>query len=370
MKKTLSIILAILMIVTTVPFAFAADIVNSGTFVRSNVEWAVDSDNVLTISGEGSMGTLAGYAFNSSIKSRVNEVIIEEGVTDIYSSLFNGWSNLTSVYIADSVETIGAEAFRNCSALTRICIGSGVQEIGYRAFETFSRKVIHYNGTENMWNNITKDMIDIQSPDLHYLEKISKPATCSEDGQEDLVCTKCDDTFSSKVIPASHKLVAVEAKAKTCTEAGWDAYEYCTECDYSTKVEILASHELVAVDAQSKTCTEAGWEAYEYCTECDYSTKVEIPASHDIAAAEAKAPTCTETGWDAYEYCTACDYSTKVELPAVDHVDADADGKCDIGGENITCPDCGRPVHEGTINQFICIILTFIRLIVSFFKSV
>ena len=31
-----------------------------------------------------------------------------------------------------------------------------------------------------------------------------------------------------------HTLVQKDAKAPTCTEIGWDAYESCTECDYTT----------------------------------------------------------------------------------------------------------------------------------------
>ena len=140
--------------------------------------------------------------------------------------------------------------------------------------------------------------------------------TCTEAGWAAYeYCKNCD--YSTKVeIPASHSLVQAGAQDKTCTEAGWEAYEYCTECDYSTKVEIPAGHNIVKADAKDKTCTEAGWEAYEYCTECDYSTKVEIPASHNIVKVGAQDKTCTEAGWAAYEYCTECDYSTKVEIPA------------------------------------------------------
>ena len=78
------------------------------------------------------------------------------------------------------------------------------------------------------------------------------------------------------ILPVEHNLIQVDAKAPTCTEIGWDAYEYCTVCDYSTKVEKEAlNHKdtLVKVDAKAPTCTEIGWDAYEYCTVCDYSKR-------------------------------------------------------------------------------------------------
>ena len=119
-----------------------------------------------------------------------------------------------------------------------------------------------------------------------------------------------------------HDLAHHDAKAQTCTEAGWDAYDTCTRCDYTTKVEKPAlGHDPVHHDAKAQTCTEAGWDAYDTCTRCDYTTKVEKPAlGHDPVHHDAKAPSCTEAGWDAYDTCTRCDYTTKVEKPALGHV--------------------------------------------------
>ena len=77
-------------------------------------------------------------------------------------------------------------------------------------------------------------------------------------------CTRCGawkNGVEAEVIPAGHTIVKVDAKAKTCTEKGWNAYEYCSACDYTTYVEIPASHELTQVDAKAKTCTEKGWNA-------------------------------------------------------------------------------------------------------------
>lgn len=37
------------------------------------------------------------------------------------------------------------------------------------------------------------------------------------------------------ILPVEHNLIQVDAKAPTCTEIGWDAYEYCTVCDYSKR---------------------------------------------------------------------------------------------------------------------------------------
>ena len=125
--------------------------------------------------------------------------------------------------------------------------------------------------------------------------------------------------------PNNHDLVHHDAKAPTCTEIGWNAYDACQRegCTYTTKVEIPAlKHKLVHHDAKAPTCTETGWEEYDTCSRCDYTTKVEIPAlKHKLVHHDAKAPTCTEIGWDEYDACQreGCDYTTKVEIPALEH---------------------------------------------------
>ena len=125
--------------------------------------------------------------------------------------------------------------------------------------------------------------------------------------------------------PNNHDMMHHDAKAPTCTEIGWDAYETCQRegCTYTTKVEIPAlKHKLVHHDAKASTCTETGWEEYDTCSRCDYTTKVELLAlKHDLVHHDAKAPTCTEIGWNEYDACQreGCDYTTKVEIPALEH---------------------------------------------------
>ena len=79
-------------------------------------------------------------------------------------------------------------------------------------------------------------------------------------------------------------------------------------------------HDLVHHEAKAVTCTECGWDAYDTCSRCDYTTYVEIQKlGHDLVHHEAKAATCTASGWDAYDTCSRCDYSTFKELPALGH---------------------------------------------------
>ena len=147
--------------------------------------------------------------------------------------------------------------------------------------------------------------------------------------------------------PNNHDLVHHDAKAPTCTEIGWDAYDACQRegCTYTTKVELPAlKHNLVHHDAKAPTCTETGWEEYDTCSRCDYTTKVELLAlKHDLVHHDAKAPTCTEIGWEEYDTCSRCDYTTKVEIPAPghDYTEKVVKPTCEKGGYTLhTCKNC------------------------------
>ena len=147
--------------------------------------------------------------------------------------------------------------------------------------------------------------------------------------------------------PNNHDLVHHDAKAPTCTEIGWNAYDACQRegCTYTTKVEIPAlKHKLVHHDAKAPTCTETGWDEYDTCSRCDYTTKVELPAlKHNLVHHDAKVPTCTEIGWEEYDTCSRCDYTTKVEIPAPghDYTEKVVKPTCEKGGYTLhTCKKC------------------------------
>ena len=155
-------------------------------------------------------------------------------------------------------------------------------------------------------------------------------ATCTTKA----VCEVCDTEYGEKD-PNNHDLVHFRAKAPTCTEIGWDAYDRCIRCGYTTRKELPAlNHDLKQHAAQAATCTEKGWNAYETCSRsgCNYTTYQEIPAlKHDFVYYKAKDPTCTEPGCDAYKTCSRCNYTTYQEIPALKH---------DLRQRVITAPTC------------------------------
>ena len=128
-------------------------------------------------------------------------------------------------------------------------------------------------------------------------------ATCTTKA----VCEVCDAEYGEKD-PNNHDLVQHAAKAPTCTEKGWDAYDTCVRCGYTTRKELPAQHDLKQHAAKAPTCTEKGWNAYETCSRCDYTTRKELPAlNHDYQAVTVE-PTCEADGYTVFT-CSRCNDS-------------------------------------------------------------
>ena len=192
---------------------------------------------------------------------------------------------------------------------------------------------------------------DSNNHDLEQHE--AKAPTCTEKGWSAYeTCSRCDHTTYAELPALNHDLKQYAAKAPTCTEIGWDAYETCSRCDYTTRKELPAlNHALEQHEAQAPTCTEIGWNAYDTCSRCDYTTYAELPAlNHDLEQHAAKAATCTEKGWNAYETCSRCNYNTYAEQPALNHAlvqhEAQAPTCTEIGWDAYdTCSRCNYTTY-------------------------
>lgn len=99
------------------------------------------------------------------------------------------------------------------------------------------------------------------------------------------------ETFTSGAINSeNHALVHHEAKAPTCTEVGWEAYDTCSRCDYSTtKVEIpMAPHTYGGTWVKGQ---DGHWKV---CEVCQGRSEVEPHTWKDATTSAPK--TCTVCG--------------------------------------------------------------------------
>ena len=145
MKKLLSIILAVILMVAVVPFGALDLTASAGTYLHytysvtngeatiTHVSSYIKGD--ITIPSTLLSYTVTGIGYNAFDNCYdLTGVVIPSSVKTIGVSAFGGCSNLTSVTMCDGVESIGNNAFKYCTKLTNIVIPDSVTSIGDEAF--------------------------------------------------------------------------------------------------------------------------------------------------------------------------------------------------------------------------------------------
>ena len=310
-----------------------------------------------------SVTSIGYYAFFYC--TSLTSITISDSVTSIGNYAFFYCRSLTSITIPDSVTSIGNDAFSNCRSLTSITIPDSVTSIGAMAFHSCTNlQTISLSCKSSLKKSDFGDQANLVSYTSHTLNKTeAKAATCTEDGNKEYwTCEHCgkyflsDDTnpetakaveLSETVIPASHKLTKVEAKAATCSENGNKEYWTCEHCgkyflsddtnpETAKAVEqaetiIPASHKLTKVEAKAATCSEDGNKAYWTCEHCG-----KYFLSDDTNPETAKAVELSETILPAIQH-------KNVELRNASEPTETSPG---YSGD-LYCPDCDKVVEKG-----------------------
>ena len=136
MKKTLTCILMLALVIACVcAISLQTTAVTSG-IGYDNLTWTLDDAGTLTISGAGPMRdylTTGMTPWDNYCKS-IENIVIGDGVTTIGDYAFYGCTNLTSITIGKSVTTIGTYAISSCVKLTAVTIPDSVTTIRDHAF--------------------------------------------------------------------------------------------------------------------------------------------------------------------------------------------------------------------------------------------
>ena len=320
LKKTLSIILAILMIVTTIPFAFAAD--ETTVITEFFVEYYEDaypggwSNNIevnphIGIQDEGKVAlengdelTVVCDTWDIDTWDIINT---QTAILHYEDGQFNG--NISFDYDENSyIETYG-------------CIGKGggtdeyinihCEIIDNVLYIVFPDSYVHYSrlrmvGEANTSYDVTVDGFFTAE---NYDEPVAQDYTLTTDSNGNAYLY---GIFNEGAI-LSVNGVACTLDYRNGTEAG-KSYAVCAVHNFSDGCCIECYVKCAHANCSNSVCNDCGY----ICIHSD-----------TLVQKDAKAPTCTEIGWEAYEYCTACDYTTYEEIPVSTHVDANCDYKCD-----------------------------------------
>ena len=322
--------------------------------------------------------------------SGMTDLTLPDGITAIAGNVFYNCQSLTGLTIPDGVTSIAPYSFFNCAGLTELVLPDGVASISQFAFSgctgltsitvplsliNISNNVfngctglatVRYEGLSADWSavSIGNNNSFLAAADFEWhcktdhtpgarQETVLTAAGCETAGEKRVVisCALCGKTYVDEnvsIAPLGHNYINHAKRAATCTQAGWEAYQTCSRCDYTTYTAIpMLPHSTVQHAAQAPTCTQPGWNAYVTCENCDYTTKTELPAlGHNLTSHAAKAATCTAIGWNAYVTCSRCDYSTYAVTPIQPHtvvIDAAVPGTPTAAGltEGSHCSVCG-----------------------------
>lgn len=276
LKKILSVILALIVIVGTFNLPMNVKEVRAATIVASgdcgdsdsgsDVTWTLYSDGVLKISGTGAMRT---YGFDSapwkSKKADIKTIIIEDGVTKIGQYSFNGCSNVVTVSIPDSVTKIGIDAFFDCTSLTNIHLPEELTEIESGAFcncTSLTSVIIPEKLTS---------LGDISFKDCTSLKKIeflrSTPPTmysmCIPEGVNIIVPDGCKSSYESKLSSYS-SITIIEASQVVPPTGGGN-----NNNNSSSSKSQRHDHSLAWKVTKEPTFTNKGINSL-VCTSCGY----------------------------------------------------------------------------------------------------
>lgn len=159
-------------------------------------------------------------------------------------------------------------------------------------------------------------------------------ATCSAKA----VCEVCGGEYGEKD-SNNHDLVQHAAKAPTCTEIGWDAYETCSRCDYTTYAELpILGHDYQAVTVEP-TCESDGYTVFT-CSRCKdrYTADPTDQLGHQFGAWSPNG-----TGSQSAD-CLRCAHTGRTDCRKFTFRTAE--------GETLTfCPVCGQAENAAQLEK-------------------
>ena len=156
--------------------------------------------------------------------------------------------------------------------------------------------------------------------------KVTKEATCTEDGEKTYTCTVCNTTKTEKIPVTSHHLdQETITKKATCTENGEKTY-HCTDADCDkTYVETIPAtgHQHTEVrDKKEVTCEEDGYTGDTYCKDCGQliskGAVVKATGHSWNSGKVTEAATCKKEGTKTYT-CKNCGETKTETIPATGH---------------------------------------------------
>lgn len=128
MKKLLCSLLVCVFMVLLVPTTvISVRAEEASGWAGEFVDWSLDSQGNLTISGWGDM--YDSFSISYRHKDAIRTIAILPGVTSVSTGAFADCNNLMSVSFPETLTTIGANAFQGCSSLTSVTLPDNLTKV-------------------------------------------------------------------------------------------------------------------------------------------------------------------------------------------------------------------------------------------------
>lgn len=259
--------------------------------------------------------------------------------------------------ITDNVKVAGATLYyKNKSADSwksvdmRNTTGS-VYKATIAAYEVTDEEILYYiTATDgaNVGYCGTADEPNVIVP--HYLtRKITKKATCTEDGVITYTCTECNESYTEKIPATGHKYNDVVTEA-SCDKGGYTLHT-CANCGDTYKDDFTAptGHKYTKTTVKQPSCDTDGVSVYT-CDTCGDSYSEVIKAKGHIYASEVtKKANCTDDGVITYTCAICGDKYTEVIKAKGHNYSAEVTKKANCTDDEVityTCANCGDKYTE------------------------
>ena len=291
LRRIIAMVLSIVLVFSSVNFAvvgtaFATETqneevtnVDSGK-CGSKVNWTLDSEGTLTLSGSGTTysfsydstnGTIYRNATVNGVKERVTnpfsynekikKVVVGEKITSIGNHLFYNCENLIDVQLPSTITKIGAGSFQKCTKLEFVDLPEKVASIGNGAFkeDTSLKRMVIPEKVTSLNQELFNECVSL----------------------EEVVIPEGVTSIGARVFRKCEKLKGVDLP-DGITEIPTHAFAYCksfTELEIPEGVTSIGSYCFYDCDGLTELkIPNSVVEIDEYCFQkCDNLEKVNIP---------------------------------------------------------------------------------------------
>ena len=380
-KKTLAIILALAMLMAAAPMVLAAEDIASGT-AGDGINWVIDANGTLTISGEGKMEVGWHSPPWQDYNASILKIVVEEGITNIPGTAFYQANNCTDVYVPASVKTIStyANAFYYMSSLERITVDENnpnYKSIDGIVFSKDEKTIVVYPQNKNLTEYTIPDSVEEIAEFAFYfvrnLKKIAIPDKVTSIGNNVFCKSKMETVILGSGITeipyscfsnSSIKSIVISDSVKTIAYAAfWDC-RYLETLVIGSGVESMSSDVFCytqKLSAVHYNGTQEEWDAIEIDPENTSDNGLLTKKVHFVEQKDGVAPTCKE-GHTAGLYCSDCEcYVTGEEIDAViEHTPGAAvdenvvAAKCETAGSKdvvVYCTACDEELSRQTVTE-------------------